>query len=367
LLLLARLIGGLGASNIGSAQAVVADVTPPEKRARGMGAIGAAIGLGFVVGPALGGLLASFGPTVPFWAAMSIALVNALLVLRFLPETRAGAAHASRRSPRAMAEGLRFATHHPAIARLIAINLLFTLAFSAMEAVFALFTQHSFHWTARQAEAYNGYIFTYVGVLIVIMQGGLVGRLVQRFGEQRLLSGGLLLLAGGLALLPFGVSLAPLLLALGILSVGEGAVTPTASALLSFATPSEAQGATLGLSQGVAGLGRVVGPLAATGLFAALAPGAPFLAGAALVLVAVLVALPTLPIPRHPITSASAADGPTRRRQTRADRRPHPTALPRHVKRQAAGHVASRSPHAQRRIDLAPQTPRHGGEPTDLA
>src|SRR5690348_11641385 len=87
-LLIARFIGGIGASNIGSAQAVVADVTPPEGRARGMGMIGAAIGLGFVIGPALGGLLASFGPTVPFWAAMIVALANALLVLRFLPETR---------------------------------------------------------------------------------------------------------------------------------------------------------------------------------------------------------------------------------------------------------------------------------------
>src|SRR5579859_1903795 len=88
ILLAARFIGGLGASNIGSAQAVVSDVTPVEKRARGMGLIGAAIGLGFVVGPALGGLLASFGSTVPFWAAMIVALANALLVLRFLPETR---------------------------------------------------------------------------------------------------------------------------------------------------------------------------------------------------------------------------------------------------------------------------------------
>src|SRR6266480_1894962 len=88
LLLLARFIGGLGASNIGSAQALVADVTPPQGRARGMGMIGAAIGLGFVVGPALGGVLAPLGTAVLFWVAMLVALANALLVLRFLPETR---------------------------------------------------------------------------------------------------------------------------------------------------------------------------------------------------------------------------------------------------------------------------------------
>src|SRR5260370_12844472 len=87
-ILVARFIGGLGASNIGSAQAVVADVTPAEGRARGMGLIGAAIGLGFVVGPALGGALAPLGTTVPFWVAMLVALANALLVLRLLPATR---------------------------------------------------------------------------------------------------------------------------------------------------------------------------------------------------------------------------------------------------------------------------------------
>ena len=88
MLLVARFVGGMGASNIGSAQAVVADVTPPEQRARGMGVIGAAIGLGFVVGPALGGLLATLGAATPFWVAMGVALLNALLVWRFLPETR---------------------------------------------------------------------------------------------------------------------------------------------------------------------------------------------------------------------------------------------------------------------------------------
>ena len=86
-LLIARFIGGIGASNIGSAQAVVSDVTPPEGRARGMGMIGAAIGLGFVIGPAIGGILSPIGPAVPFIVAMVVAIINALLVLFFLPET----------------------------------------------------------------------------------------------------------------------------------------------------------------------------------------------------------------------------------------------------------------------------------------
>lgn len=313
LLLIARLIGGAGASNIGSAQAVVADVTPPERRARGMGAVGAAIGLGFVVGPALGGLLATAGPSAPFWAAMVVALLNTALVYRFLPETRpctapvAPSPTATRgRGPRSIVAGWRLAAAHPAVARLVAVNLLFTVAFSGMETVFPLFTQHVFSWSAKQAEIGNGYIFTYVGVIVVLMQGGLVGRLARRFGERRLLLGGLVLLALGLGLLPLGTSLAPLLLAVGIVAVGDGAISPSASALLSFASPPDAQGATLGLSQGVGGLGRVVGPLVAGAAFA-LGAGVPFVIGAALALAALFVAAPSLRSPyREPATQRGA-------------------------------------------------------------
>lgn len=290
LLLVARFIGGLGAANIGSAQAVVADVTAPKDRARGMGMVGAAIGLGFVVGPALGGVLANFGSTVPFWAAFVVALLNAVLVLALLPETRARRASGYKTpSPFAFFAGWKRASQNPVIARLILVNLLFTLAFTAMEAVFPLFSQRVFGWQATQ----NGYIFTYVGVLIVIMQGGMVGQLVKRFGERGVQIAGLALLTVGLALLPFGVTLGVLLVALGLLSIGDGAVTPTNNALLSLAAPADAQGETLGLSQGMAGLGRMVGPVVAGWLFG-MSIGLPFFVGAALTLLALLVALPRI-------------------------------------------------------------------------
>jgi multidrug resistance protein len=307
LLLVARFVGGLGASNIGSAQAVVADVTPPEGRARGMGLIGASIGLGFVVGPALGGVLSPLGATLPFWVAMGVALANAVLVLAFLPETRqqrAAQDTPARQGAQALFAGWGRTLRQPAVARLVTISLLFTLAFTAMEAVFPLFSQHVYGWTAEQ----NGYIFTYVGVVIVIMQGGLIGRLVTYFGEQRLLIVGLALLAVGLALLPFSTTLAVLLVALGILSAGEGAVTPTSSALLSFASPADAQGETLGLAQGVAGLGRIVGPLLAGVLFT-VGVGVPFIAGAALLALAAVLAVPALPkTQRHEVASSLPAE-----------------------------------------------------------
>ena len=174
------------------------------------------------------------------------------------------------------------------VARLILINLLFTLAFTAMEAVFALFTQQTFGWNATQ----NGYVFAYVGVIIVVMQGGLVGRLVKRWGERPLLIGGLALLSVGLILLPFSSSIGMLLAALGLLSVGEGAVTPTSSALLSLASPDGRQGETLGLAQGIGSLGRIIGPLAAGWLFLTFGASAPFLVGGMLTAAALLVALP---------------------------------------------------------------------------
>ncbi len=315
ILLVARFIGGLGASNIGSAQAVVADVTPAQGRARGMGLIGAAIGLGFVVGPALGGLLAPLGPAVPFWAAMIVALANTLLVLRFLPETRQMeiARPTMNRGPTVgtlpggqvsrfivgLFAGWRQVLRHPVVARLVVINLLFTVAFTAMEAVFPLFTQHSFGWTARQ----NGYIFTYAGIVIVLMQGGVIGQLVKRLGERSLLIAGLVMLAVGLALLVWSTSLALLLVALGIVSISDGAVTPMVSALLSFASPPTTRGETLGLAQAVAGLGRVIGPLAAGSILAIGGPGAPFFLGSALVVLAALIAI-TCPPGRVPALSS---------------------------------------------------------------
>jgi DHA1 family tetracycline resistance protein-like MFS transporter len=245
---------------------------------------------------------------------MLVALANALLVLRFLPETRqvrTATLAASLGNDQAsippstdpvptvpftnhgmggVLAGWRRVLRNPVVARLVVINLLFTVAFTAMEAVFPLFTQHAFGWKAIQ----NGYIFTYAGVVIVLMQGGLVGQLVKRWGERSLLIAGLVMLAAGLALLSWSTNLALLLVALGIVSISDGAVTPMISALLSFASPPTKQGETLGLAQGAAGLGRVIGPLAAGSIFAIGGPGAPFILGSVLVVLAALIALPAL-------------------------------------------------------------------------
>lgn len=292
LLLVARFIGGMGAANLGSAQAVVSDSTTPADRAKGMGMIGAAIGLGFVIGPALGGGLATLGSGVPFWVAAAVALVNAALVFFFLPETRVRQADATSTAHVELPfAGLGATVSQPTILRLLGVNLLYTLAFTAMEAMFPLFAQHTFGWAATQ----NAYVFVYVGVIMIIMQGGLVGQLSKRWGVQGLLILGLALLAAGLLLLPFGAQLGLMLVAVGLLSAGSGAVASTSSALASLATSSETQGQTLSIIQSIGGLGRIIGPIAAGWIFAAGGAGAPFVVGGSLTLVALAIALPAMP------------------------------------------------------------------------
>lgn len=245
--------------------------------------------MSIVVGPALGGMLAPLRPALPFWVAMGVALLNTLLVWIFLPETRATLAERTSSPGHTVFAGWRNAFRKATVARLVGINLLYTVAFTGMETVFALFTRHTFGWTATQ----NGLLFTYIGIIVVLMQGGLVGLLVKRMSEQRLLLVGLLLLAEGLILLPWSAHLALLLLTLGILSAGDRAATPIVSTLLSFASPPEGQGETLGMAQGMAGLGRMLEPLAAGSLFIVGIP-LPFLLGGVLAIGSVVLALPLL-------------------------------------------------------------------------
>jgi multidrug resistance protein len=292
LLLVARFIGGLGGANLGTAQAVVSDTTTPADRAKGMGMIGAAIGVGFVIGPAIGGPLSALGYAVPFWVAAGVALVNLALVFFFLPETRKLQADASETHSLSPFAGLGATVRQPAILRLLGINLLYSLAFTAMEAMYPLFSQHVFGWGAQE----NAYIFVYVGVLMVIVQGGLVGRLAKRWGAQGLLLVGLGLLAAGLLALPFGTQLPLMLGAVGLLSIGSGAVSAMSSSLASLATDSESQGQTLSVIQSIGGLGRVIGPIAAGWIYQVAGAGSPFFAGGLLVVVALVVALPAIPL-----------------------------------------------------------------------
>src|SRR5215210_569596 len=177
-----RIIDGISGGNISTAQAYIADVTTPEERAKGMGLIGAAFGLGFIFGPAIGGILSRWGIGVPFLFAAGLAFANAVLLYFTLPET-VTPDHPARVS--AAGGGwsqITASLKQPKLAFVLLIFFLFVVAFSIMTASFALYTMYRFGFDAQ----HNGYLFGFIGVIGVLIQGVLIGRLVKRWGETPL-------------------------------------------------------------------------------------------------------------------------------------------------------------------------------------
>jgi DHA1 family tetracycline resistance protein-like MFS transporter len=291
MLFAARALAGAGAGNIAAAQAYIADITKPEERAHGMGMIGAAFGLGFIFGPALGGFLAGNNPATanlatPAWLAAALsfaALCGVLFLLReSLPPERRGLA-----PPQGRIGLIRAALRRPVLSRLIVIFFLVILAFAAMESIFALWALRQLDWGPERV----GYVFAYLGLLSAIMQGGLTRRLTKRYGEERLLLGGLVLLMIGLVAVPFARTLAELAGAFAALAIGLGLVQPALNSLISRRAGGGEQGQVLGVTQSVGSLARIVGPPAAGYLFADLGHGSPFVGGAVIVALAFLLAL----------------------------------------------------------------------------
>lgn len=265
MLFLGRIIDGISGGNISTAQAYIADVTTPENRARGMGMIGAAFGLGFIFGPAIGGILSRWGINVPFLFAAGLALANATLLYFVLPETvtREHPARASAAVGRwtQLFEALK----QQRLAFVLAIYFLFIVAFSIMTSSFALFTMFRFGYDAHD----TGWLFGYVGVIGAIIQGGLIGRLVKRFGELQLTIAGALLFATSLFSIPLTgphTGLLMLLLVGAMFAVGNALATPSLTSLASKSVGRAEQGGVLGVTQSVASLARAVGPLIASAL-----------------------------------------------------------------------------------------------------
>jgi DHA1 family tetracycline resistance protein-like MFS transporter len=288
MLFAARALAGACAGNIAAAQAYVADVTPPERRARGMGMIGAAFGLGFIIGPAVGGIvagneLATADLETPGLIAAGLSLIAFLGVLLVLPESRPPGARGQ--PSRGRIAALCNALGRPVLSRLLVVFFLVILAFAGMESTFALWAMRQFDWGPAQV----GYALTFVGLLSAIMQGGLIGMLTRRFGEERLMLSGLALIAIGLLVLPFAHHLAPLLVALAALALGMGAMQPTLNSLISRCSGPAEQGEVMGVAQSIGSLSRVLGPLIAGALFEAFGRNSPFLWGALLVAGALLV------------------------------------------------------------------------------
>jgi MFS family permease len=266
LLIATRALQGAFAANVSAAQAYIADVTPPEKRAGGMALIGAAFGIGFVLGPVLGGLTSKYlGLLAPGLVAAGICGVNALWALFHLPESLAVEVQEQNRGmPMRAWDPLNRSQLRE---RLLVMSFLQVVSFGIVEQVFALFFKSHLGFSDRDAALRTGYALAYVGVIGALIQGGLIRRLAPRLGERRLLAVGLLLYLSGVAAMPFGPSYASYFLILLPLAVGRSFIDPSTSALVSRASQSGQQGRTFGTFQGLSSLARIVGPFVGLNAF----------------------------------------------------------------------------------------------------
>ena len=291
MLFIARMISGLGGANLGATQAIIADVTSPEERSKGMGLIGAAFGLGFILGPALGGALGQHHATTPIFAAAGLAALNLLFIWRFLPETCAQAK--ATKEGELSKESVSAEPHPPHTPRLkrlapllaspnvrplLGLALTFTLAFALMEQTIGLFIERV--WVegrglspaeqSQEASALTAYFLVLIGVAATIVQGGLIGKLTRRFGEARLAKVGVFFVLVSVAVIPLAgraESFITLLAVALLMATGTGVLHPSRSSLISQSVPAELQGQALGLNQSLAALGRVLGPAIAGYLF----------------------------------------------------------------------------------------------------
>jgi MFS family permease len=278
---LARLVSGSCNANVSTAHAYVADRVPPAERARYMGMMGSAIGLGFVVGPALGGLAAMDGaPARPFVLAAVLAAINWVLAWRFLPESHRPERGAARPVLRPWQSVAALLSMRGTVLGWLALTTFgFFFAFACMESTFALLMEDRYAWGGHE----TGLAFTLVGGVILVTQGLVVGRLVARVGERRTMLIGMTILAT--ALVTVGLVREPALsvVALAFIACGNGLVSPSASAMVSRVSSADDQGLNQGLTQSAAALARILGPVAAGLVFEHVAPGGGMILGAVVV------------------------------------------------------------------------------------
>jgi MFS family permease len=279
-LFLGRILDGASGASVAVAQGAVTDLAPPSERPRLLGLLGAAFGVGFVVGPALGGLASLGGEHIPFFVAGTVALINAIVAWKRLPETRpAHVREAAREAAKNDVEA-KVRLWGLAIAGFTAI-----VAFSGFEATFSLLAGDRFRLTEGGVAA----IFVGIGIVLVGVQGGLIRPINAKLGTQRSLQVGLVLNSAGLFVLSAAKNWPLLLVALALLTVGQGLVTPNLSSLVSGRVPDHRRGEALGFQQGVNAVGRVAGPALAGVLYDHISIGSPYLVGGALCGIALVV------------------------------------------------------------------------------
>jgi DHA1 family tetracycline resistance protein-like MFS transporter len=307
-LFFARILDGITGGNISTAQAYIADVTPPEERARGLGMIGAAFGLGFMLGPAFGGLLSTISLSTPAYVAAGLTFANVVFGYFKLPESLP----VERRSTIGWRDmnpftRLRGLGSRLDIRPLLLGILLLNFAFAGLQNNFAVYTDVRY----GLGPAENAFLFAFIGLVAVVMQGFLIRKLVPRFGEARLAITGMGLMTIGYALIAFVPTAWMLYPALGILASGSGMATPSLTSLISRRVSAEEQGSVLGGVQSLNSLMMVVGPLFAGWAFDTIAPTAPYLSGVLLIAgaAAVITAFLRPEVARRPVLDQPVAVG----------------------------------------------------------
>lgn len=296
-----RFAHGAFAANISTAQAYVADVTKPEDRARGMGLIGASFGIGFTLGPFVGGMLAGYGLVVPIWLAAGLSAINFVWAFFGLPESRVVGekGHARRAGPGMVWKALG----HPVIGMAIGLTFAATLAFAMMEYTFPLVAEHRWSMDERGV----GEFFGLIGIIGIIIQGGMIRPLVKRFGEGRLIVAGYLLNVGGLFGLAAAMPGIGLYGACALLATGSSIANPSLQAMISRGADADEQGAILGVNQSLSALARAIAPWLALLMYSKAYRVGPFV-GAGVVMVAALVlAIPATQRARRAKTAEEAA------------------------------------------------------------
>ena len=305
MLLLGRIIDGISGGNISTAMACIADVTTKENRSKNMGLIGAAFGLGFMIGPVFGGVLSHYvSISAPFYFAGALALVNALLVWLRLPETLTPELRERAKQKATLGEifqGGRVGM----IGAILMAQLASVTGFSIMTVLFALFCEKNLGYNLAQ----SSYMFAYIGLLGVLFQGGLLRRLLKRPIEKQLAVVGSFLMAGSMIALPFAQSTGILLVILFFISLGNSFVSPTLTGLASRSTDAHCQGRLLGLMQSASSLGRFLGPMIGFSLISFSPVGSygrfSFFASAALLFFGMICVLGVFP----PKTTAPVSEG----------------------------------------------------------
>lgn len=290
-ILISRIFAGICGANITVASAYMADISDKENRSKRMGLVGMAFGLGFIFGPAIGSFSANaFGLTGPGWVASGICLVNFVMAIFILKESRKPEDSSDAPTlPKASRHGWKAVLAHPQIRLLVGLFFIATFCFACFETTLGLLLEDNFEYDQTRI----GWFFTFCGFTSAMIQGGLIGRLVKKYGERKLVVASFFVFAIGLFALPMAQSMTLLLISLALFAIGSGMNRPPTFGLISILTDDKSQGETLGVAQSAGSLARIFGPFFAGGMYE-FGPKAPYWSCAAIALIFGIIALMVL-------------------------------------------------------------------------